>query len=135
MSVIFPRETFFLARTYPFVRPSVFRQWVFFLFATELVTERGVTNDYYTDGRVPLVTPSVIISPTEFIPVTDGISPSVKLFNGVVNSLQNYLKDKFIFMSLFISLSLFLFIFFNQICFCLHCLYFFYFKIAIKYYR
>jgi len=53
---------------------------VFFLFATELAMEMGVTDDYYTDGRVP----SVIISPTEFIPVTDRISPSVKLFNGVV---------------------------------------------------
>ena len=51
-----------------------------FLFVTELAMERGVTNDYYTDGCVP----SVIISPTESIPVTDGISPSVKLFNGVV---------------------------------------------------
>jgi hypothetical protein len=37
-----------------------------------------------TDGRVPSVRPSVMISLTEFIPVTDGISPSVKLFNGVV---------------------------------------------------
>ena len=53
---------------------------MFFLFATELAMEMGVTDDYYTDGRVP----SVIISPTEFIPVTDRISPSVKLFNGVV---------------------------------------------------
>jgi len=26
-SVMFPRETFFLARTYPSVRPSVFRWW------------------------------------------------------------------------------------------------------------
>ena len=52
----------------------------FVLFATELATKRGVTDDYYTDNRVP----SVIISPTELIPVTDGISPSVKLFNGVV---------------------------------------------------
>jgi len=42
--------------------------------------ERGITDDYYTDERVP----SVIISPTEFIPVTDRISPSVKLFSGVV---------------------------------------------------
>jgi hypothetical protein len=57
---------------------------VFFLFATELATKMGVTDDYYTDGRVPSVMPSVIISPTEFIPVTDGISPSVKLFNGVM---------------------------------------------------
>jgi hypothetical protein len=60
---------------------------VFFLFATKLVTEIGVTDDYYTDGRVPSVRPSVIISPTEFIPVTDKISPSVKLFNGVVKGL------------------------------------------------
>jgi hypothetical protein len=53
---------------------------VFFLFATDLATEMGVTDDWYTDGRVP----SVIISPTDFIAVTDGISPSVKLVNGVV---------------------------------------------------
>jgi len=50
----------------------------------ELATKRGITDDYYTDGRVPSVSPSVIISPTEFIPVTDRISLSVKLFNGVV---------------------------------------------------
>jgi hypothetical protein len=77
---MFPRENFFLARAYPFVRPSVFRRWVFFLFATDLATEMGVTDDWYTDGRVP----SVIISPTDCIAVTDGISPSVKLVNGVV---------------------------------------------------
>ena len=53
---------------------------LFFLFAIELATEREITDDYYTDGCVL----SVIISPTEFIPVTDRISPSVKLFNGVV---------------------------------------------------
>jgi hypothetical protein len=52
----------------------------FFLFATELAIEKRVIDDYYTDERVP----SVIILPTKFIPVTDGISPSVKLFNGVV---------------------------------------------------
>jgi hypothetical protein len=46
--------------------------------------EMGVTDDWYTDGRVPSVKPSVIISLTDFIPVTDGISSSVKLFNGVV---------------------------------------------------
>jgi len=51
------------------------------LFATKGV----VTDDYYTDGRVPSARPSIIISPTAFIPDTDGISPSVKLFNGVVN--------------------------------------------------
>jgi hypothetical protein len=44
----------------------------------------GFTDDWYTDGRVPLVRPSVIIVPTDFIACTDGISPSVKLVNGVV---------------------------------------------------
>jgi len=43
-----------------------------------------VTDDWYTDGRVLSVRPSVIISPMDFIAVTDGISPSVKLVNGVV---------------------------------------------------
>jgi hypothetical protein len=40
---------------------------MFFLFAIKLATEMGVTDDYYTDGRGPLV----IIAPTEFISVTD----------------------------------------------------------------
>jgi hypothetical protein len=61
---MFKRETFFLARAYPSVRPSMFRRWVFFLFATDLATEMGVTDDWYTDRR----------------------GPSVKLFNGVVSS-------------------------------------------------
>jgi hypothetical protein len=81
---MFTWENFFLARAYPSVRPSVFCWWVFFLFVTELAMKMGVTDDYYTDGRVSSVRPSVIISPTEFIPVTDGISSSVKLFDGVV---------------------------------------------------
>jgi hypothetical protein len=50
---------------------------VFFLFAIELATEMDFTNDCYTDGRVPSVRPSVIISPTDFIPVTDGLSKTV----------------------------------------------------------
>jgi hypothetical protein len=57
---------------------------VFFLFATELATEMGFTDDCYTDGRVPSVSPSVCFSPTDFIVVTDGMSPSVKLDNVVV---------------------------------------------------
>jgi len=81
---MFPREICFLARTYPSVRPSVFRRWVFFLFATDLATEMGFTDDWYIDGHVPSVRPSVLFSPTDFIAVTDGISPSVKLDNVVV---------------------------------------------------
>jgi len=77
---MFPPKFFFLAHV------SVCKTvgGLFFLFATELATERGISDDYYTDGRVPLVRSSVIISPTEFIPVTDIMSPSVKLFNSVV---------------------------------------------------
>jgi len=89
---MFPRETFFFARVYPSVRPSVFCRCVFFLFAIELATEMGFTDNCYTDGRVPSVRPSVIISPTDFIPVTDGRIPLVKLFNGVVMTVD--IKDQ-----------------------------------------
>jgi hypothetical protein len=40
----------------------------------------GFTDDCFTDGRYP----SVLFSPTEFIAITDGINPSVKLDNVVV---------------------------------------------------
>jgi len=79
-SVMFPRETFFWRAR---IR-RCFRRWVFFLFATELATEMGFTDDCYTDGRDPSVTPSVLLLPTECIDVTDGISPSAKLYNVVV---------------------------------------------------
>ena len=61
---------------------------MFFLFATELATKMGFTDDCYTDGRVPLVSPSVCFSPTDFIAVTDGMSPSVKLDNVVVYAVR-----------------------------------------------
>jgi len=76
---MFPRGIFFGARV------SV-GGW-FFLFATELATEMRFTYDCYTDGRVPSVSPSVLFSPTDFISVTDGISPSVTLDNVVVEEL------------------------------------------------
>jgi hypothetical protein len=44
----------------------------------------GFTDDCYTDGRDPSVTPSVLFLPTDFIAVTDEISSSVKLYNVVV---------------------------------------------------
>ena len=55
-----------------------------FFFATELATEMGFTDDCYTDGRVLSVSPSVCFSPTDFVSVTDGMSPSIKLDNVVV---------------------------------------------------
>jgi len=45
----------------------------------------GFTDDWYTDGRVLSMRPSVIIVPTDFIAFTDGMSPSVKMVNGVVH--------------------------------------------------
>jgi hypothetical protein len=45
----------------------------------------GFTDDCYTDGRDLSVTPSVLFLPTDCIAVTDGISPSAKLYNVVVN--------------------------------------------------
>jgi len=45
----------------------------------------GFTDDCYTDGRDLSVSPSVLFSPTDFIAITNGINPSVKLDNVVVN--------------------------------------------------
>ena len=77
---MFPRGIFFGARVSVCISVG---GWVF-LFATELATEMGFTDDCYTDGRVPSVSPSVLFSPTDFISVTDGISPSVTLDNVVM---------------------------------------------------
>ena len=57
---------------------------LFFLFETELATEMGFSDDCYTDGHVPSVSPSVVFLPTNCIAFTDRISPSVKLDNVVV---------------------------------------------------
>jgi len=78
-SVIFPRGIFFGAHVSVCITVGV---WVF-LFATELATEMGFTDDCYTDGSLP----SVLFSPTDFISITDGINPSVKLDNVVVIAL------------------------------------------------
>ena len=60
----------------------------FFLFATELATEMRFTDDWFTDGASPSVNPSVFVSPTDFIAITDRINPSVKLDNVVVEVLK-----------------------------------------------
>jgi len=83
-SVMFPQETFFWLARIRLYYCRCFRRWVVFLFATELATEMEFTDDCYTDGRVSSVSPSVLFSPTDFIAVTDGMSPSVKLDNVVV---------------------------------------------------
>ena len=49
----------------------------------------GFTDDCFTDGSLPSVNPSVLCSPTDFIVVTDGINPSVKLDNVVVYLLTD----------------------------------------------
>jgi hypothetical protein len=88
LSVMFPRETCFFGAHVSVCKTVGVPSVGVFLFATDLATEMGVTDDWYTDGRVPSMRPSVIISPTDFIPITDGISLSVKLFNGVVFKLK-----------------------------------------------
>jgi hypothetical protein len=50
----------------------------------------GFTDECYTDGRVPSMSPSVLFSPTDFIAVTDGMSPSVKLDNVVVRTDSDF---------------------------------------------
>jgi hypothetical protein len=90
-SVMFPRKTFFWRARIRLYFRRCFRRWVVFLFATELATEMGFTDDCYTDGRDPSVTPSVLLLPTDFIAVTDGISLSVKLDNVVVFHLTSYI--------------------------------------------
>ena len=56
--------------------------------------EMGFTDDCYTDGRVQSVIPSVLFLPTDFIAVTDGISPSVKLDNVVVSLDLPFMNGK-----------------------------------------
>jgi hypothetical protein len=58
--------------------------------------EMGFTDDYYTDGRRPSVRPSVLFSPTDFIAVTDRMSPSVKLDNVVVIYLCKFKAFTFV---------------------------------------
>ena len=49
-------------------------------FPTEVAMERGITDDQYFDRRIL----SVKMLPTNCVPYTDGMNPSVKLFKGVV---------------------------------------------------
>jgi len=75
---------YFFCRASPSVRPSVFRRWLVFLFPIESATEWEITEDQYFDGQIPSVRPSGKMLMTDFVPYTNGINPSVKLFNGVV---------------------------------------------------
>jgi len=71
-------------RAYPSVIPSVF---VFF------ITDRNddwiiITDAHDADGINPSEIPSVKLLPTVCVPYTDGINPSVKLYNGVVKFIH-----------------------------------------------
>jgi hypothetical protein len=81
---MFPRGIFFLARVSVCITVGVSVGVWFLLFVTELATEMGFTDDWFTDGALPSVNPSVLFSPTDLIAVTDRINPSVKLDNVVV---------------------------------------------------
>ena len=60
-----------------FVRPSVFC-----FLPTNAAMEMGITDDYYSERRIP----SENFLPINCVSYTDKINPSVKLFNGVVFS-------------------------------------------------
>ena len=79
-SVKFLREIFFF-RVSPSVIPLVFG---FLKFLTKLATEWKITDDQYFDGRIL----SVKMLPTVCVPHTDGMNPSIKLFDGVVLILE-----------------------------------------------
>jgi hypothetical protein len=83
-SVMFSRELFF-CRASSSIRPLMFRRWLVFLFPTESATEWEIADDQHSDGRILLVRSSVIMLPMDFMPYTDGINLSEKLFNGVMN--------------------------------------------------
>jgi hypothetical protein len=106
-----PARNFFLARVSVCITVGVSVGGWFFLFATELATEMGFTDDCFTDGALPSVNPSVFFSPTDFIAVTDGINPSVKLDNVVVLDIplfQNRKTKMIFFKSFLIDYLLFL---------------------------
>jgi hypothetical protein len=57
----------------------------FCFFITDINDDRSrITDAHDSDGFVSSEIPSVIILPTVCVPYTDGINPSVKLYNGVV---------------------------------------------------
>jgi hypothetical protein len=60
---------------------------VFFL-PTDSPTEMGITNDQYSDKRIPSIRPSAKTLPTNCVSYTDGSNLSVKLFNGVVINVE-----------------------------------------------
>jgi len=67
---------------------KTFGGW-FFLFSTESAMKWGSTDDPYSDG----LRSSVTLLLTDFIPYTDKINPSVKLFNGVAHCFEEYRKN------------------------------------------
>jgi len=74
----------FFWHAYPSVCPSKIPSVFFF------ITDRNddgirITDAHDSDGFVSSEIPSVIILPTVCVPYTDGINPSVKLYNDVVH--------------------------------------------------
>ena len=55
---------------------------MFCFLPTDAAMEMGITDDYYSERRIP----SEKFLPINCVSYTDEINPSVKLFNGVVFS-------------------------------------------------
>jgi hypothetical protein len=57
-----------------------------------------ITGNLYSDRRIPLVRPSVKMLPINFLSYIDGMNPSIKLFNGLVDApIKNLMKNQYIF--------------------------------------
>jgi hypothetical protein len=75
---------FLFYRASPSIRPSVFRRLLVFLFLIESAMEWGITDNQHSGGWIQSMRLSVTLLPMNFMPYTDRINSSVKLFNGVV---------------------------------------------------
>jgi hypothetical protein len=64
--------------------PSSFPSVLFFFITDKNGDGIIITDAHDADGMKPSEIPSVIILPTVFVPYTDGMNPSAKLYNGVV---------------------------------------------------
>ena len=89
--VTFSREIGFFARFIFYKNVGVSSVFLFF---TELAIKREITNDQYFDKRIPLVGLSGKILLTNYMPYTDRMNLSVKLFNGVVNIVKKIMKKE-----------------------------------------
>ena len=75
-------------RAYPSVILSAFPSVLFFFITNKNGDGIIITDAHDADRINPSEIPSVKLLPTVCVPYTDGINPSVKLYNGVVKFIH-----------------------------------------------